>query len=371
MMRIPAALWSAALTMMSSISIAATLEASGPEEVVFEWRSQRCEQSHFPDAPARAVRTPDGRVLLVAAHHSNIPLVGQTFDDLQPQCQISSRGGRDPDPSKFNDVYWIQGLAILPKSERIFVLLSHDYNGVRHPGRCDTKPNAAARCWFNTIFAATANPDLSDLQRLDDPVAKVGEPSESYRIGAKGRTGFFTTSNIVHQGGFSYFFSYREIDGSPANCLFRARSDNLVGSWEVLGSAGFTQDRSACRPIRTGFATSPLRSVVWLSPASHWAVFFKATRRSKAEAEDSIYYALSSDLINWSEPKQLVSIPHTTSTDRCKTWFEYPSALDHYSSSPNFDTVGATFWLYMTRFNWEGCRQADNRDLVRIPITVR
>jgi len=48
----------------------------------------------------------------------------------------------------------------------------------------------------------------------------------------------------------------------------------------------------------------------------------------------------------------------------------YPSLIDPDSPSANFDTVGDTAQLFLTRFNLEHCRTSLDRDLVRIPVLV-
>jgi len=59
-----------------------------------------------------------------------------------------------------------------------------------------------------------------------------------------------------------------------------------------------------------------------------------------------------------------------TETYRCgdRNPYNCPSVIDRRSRSRNFETSGRRADLYFTRFNYAGCRQTQNRDLLRVPI---
>jgi hypothetical protein len=47
-----------------------------------------------------------------------------------------------------------------------------------------------------------------------------------------------------------------------------------------------------------------------------------------------------------------------------------PALLDPASTDRNFETVGATAMVFMTRLNLNGCRHSLDRDLVGLPATI-
>src|SRR5262245_32029812 len=71
-------------------------------ETVYSWAKQHCEDIDIPDAPARAMRLSNGKILVVAPHYNNRVLVGDSFSTLKKDCKISGSGHESGDPSKFD-----------------------------------------------------------------------------------------------------------------------------------------------------------------------------------------------------------------------------------------------------------------------------
>ena len=67
--RLAALVVSIRLLAMPATALDLTVQ-EGPTEV-FSWARDRCETWHIPDAPARAFRTPEGEIRLIAAHVRN------------------------------------------------------------------------------------------------------------------------------------------------------------------------------------------------------------------------------------------------------------------------------------------------------------
>lgn len=51
-------------------------------------------------------------------------------------------------------------------------------------------------------------------------------------------------------------------------------------------------------------------------------------------------------------------------------YFEYPSLIDHSSTSAVFDDLAGAPWLYLTRFNFGDRRRGMDRDLVRLRLEI-
>jgi hypothetical protein len=83
-----------------------------------------------------------------------------------------------------------------------------------------------------------------------------------------------------------------------------------------------------------------------------------------------VYYATSPDLRNWSPASLLAPFDPPWGTTEKKVYYDYPSIIDHESRSPVFQSAGDTFYLYLTRFNWQTKRPTMNRDLVRFKVSL-
>lgn len=106
------------------------VEIVGPEEIVFDWTTDRCNMLDVPDLPARAFRDADGKVQLIAAHLFNRRMIGNTLDSLKRDCNIIMTSDHDPDPSKFNCREWISAVYTLD-GNTIYALVHNEYHGNR------------------------------------------------------------------------------------------------------------------------------------------------------------------------------------------------------------------------------------------------
>ena len=79
----------------------------------------------------------------------------------------------------------------------------------------------------------------------------------------------------------------------------------------------------------------------------------------------------SDDLLHWSEPALLWQAPLLWRRDcGAPAAYAYPSLLDAASPSRNFETVGASFWLYLIEMPLDaGCKVGPERDLMRMPVS--
>lgn len=100
----------------------------GEEEVVFDWTTDRCAMTDIPDLPARAFRDADGQVQLIAAHHVNRRMVGESLDSLDHKCPVVLASDRDIDPGRFNFKEWI-GALYTTDGETVHALVHMEYEG--------------------------------------------------------------------------------------------------------------------------------------------------------------------------------------------------------------------------------------------------
>jgi hypothetical protein len=80
----------------------------------------------IPDLPARAFRDADGKVQLIATHHTNRRMIGDTLDSVKRDCDIIMNSHKDPDPSKFNYSEWLGAVYTLD-GNTIYALVHNEY----------------------------------------------------------------------------------------------------------------------------------------------------------------------------------------------------------------------------------------------------
>ena len=196
-----------------------------------------------------------------------------------------------------------------------------------------------------------------------------------------GPVGVFTPSNIVRneRDGFFYALVYRNIRNQTiGNCLIRTRDLGDPSSWRAWsGGSSFATSfvdpygsnpnpiARLCAPVsRADPQDLQPNSLTWNTEARQWLLV--------GQAVDGAYFSLSPDLITWTRPQRFFEA-QTTWDYSCgrPDPFAYPSLIDPTSPSRNFETSGATAYVYFTQFHYANCQQGLDRDLVRVPIAIR
>jgi hypothetical protein len=350
---------------------------------VFRWTNQRCDTLNVPDSPARALKTADGTLALMAAHYTNVMLLGRDFRSLKPDCASATRGAENNAPDQFDDRYWVQALAPLPDG-RVLGLASHEYMGKRHQGMCSvTSGPGGARCWYSAITATVAEPGKWQFKPLPLPSRVVAASREPYKGDATHRTGFFSVTNIVRDGEHAYTLVYTEgVPGQPrGQCLLRAPMTDLVNGWRAMSGTGEFdinlgirgRSEEPCRPVQAVGVDGAVRSLVRIGRDGPWVATFigRAPDATSGRAQEGVFTITSTDLVRWSRPRLLLNVQHFRQQKEPGQYFTYPSLIDHGSSSPTFDVAdGGQLYLYLTRLNLEDRRAGMNRDLVRYAVKV-
>ena len=366
-----------------------SIAPGAPVETVFRWTADRCETLHLPDSPARALRTADGGILLMAAHLVNVPLLGPDFDRLRPACAATSRGAERADPAALEDRFWIQALVpyLAGGRRQVLGLASHEFMGARHPGLCETPQDgparvpAAFRCWHSAITPVVAEAGEWRFRPLAPGAAVIASP-HPYDARGRARTGFFSVSNALIADGTATVLVYTEgVPGQPrGNCLLRARLDALPGGWRVMAGGAFVEPAAQpggppCDVVGNGvFGAAAIRSVLRVGDW-HAAVFTRAARPGDAtEGSDGVFLSLSRDLVRWLPARRLWAMTPFRIQPEAGTYYEYPSLIDHAGPGEVFDAAAppgaARIHLYLTRLNLEDRRRGLDRDLVRIPVAL-
>lgn len=374
--------WAAALALPSAWAAnakeAPTFSVSPVPEVVYSYQTQRCDWRTIPDSPARAYRREDGSLVLIASHFRNRILEGRDFDDLRPNCGVISQGAESADPSEFDDRYWIQSLIPLGNG-RIVALASEEYSGLRHDGVC-SKGSGNPACWYLSIVGLEGNDRDFSFRLLPRDQRLIAGSNRKFDASVNA-AGFLTVTNTVFEGDYAYFIAWTEDAAEPGrrgNCLFRAPRSDLVNGWQMLSKGRFVSPPDPYpgdgrRPVQTrcdrlGGAdmSGKARSLVWLETKQMWMVVWS----TRTNGTGGVYYATSPDLKTWSSSTLLAPLEPFWGTEKTGTFYDYPSVIDHASTSSVFQTASNDFYLYLTRLNWQVRRNTMDRDLVRFRVTV-
>ncbi len=371
---------------MASIMVAAIPQAgsagtrtpellvTGPVQTIYRWTTDRCDDEHLPDAPARAFRRADGRVALLATHRENWLLLGDTLENLRSECRtvlstnsLKAQGGAGE--------HWIQAV-YTTNGRQIHALVSQDFS--KETRRKGCRPNGlAGQCWFNSIASATSD-DMGETFALGPTVAALGN---EYPNGQTGRFGFFTTSNIAKgPDGKNYMIAFTDSRKARGNCLFQTEDPTNPLRWRAWGGLRFDVDltlfsaAASCVPIGVGVFQNEIRSLLW-SPA-HRLWFVVTTARLKMPGDEApvpgFYASTSPDLFTWSPLQRIMKAPTRPREEQMQYFVSYPSLIDSGSRSLIFDTIEAgSLWLFFTWHHLRNGQGTFNRDLVAVPLRLQ
>ena len=358
------------------------LTAAGPAETVFRWRTDRCAPDDIPDAPARAFRDATGTVHLFATHFVNRALVGRSLDEVRPDCAVAFMGDKVDDPEQFDDRIWLAAFHT-DDGHTIAALAHAEFHGHLRPALCPSRQYSA--CWWNAVLGLVSHDGGRRFERAPGAGAVVAALPYAYDPSAGRPTGYFGPSNILTFDGAQYAFVFAEEwrDQKRGACLLRTRTPTDPSSWRAWDGTDFAAAltgagrfagppaKHVCAPV-PGLA-STMAAIARYAPTGAVVGLFAAKRRDPATGTDAtgIWYATSRDLLRWSEPRLLLEAPLMFAFScGAKAVYAYPSLLDPASASRNFDSVSGRAYLYLTRFNMNGCTLPMDRDLVRVPVRI-
>ena len=212
----------------------------GSEEIVFDWTTDRCEDSDIPDTPARAFRDADGNVQLVATHHINRRMIGPTLDLVEHDCSILMESDTDSDPSSYNNHEWISSVYTLD-GQTIYALVHNEFQGHRYRELC---PDGDWQtCWWNAITLAKSFDKGLTYVHAPAPTHLIASVPYRYEPGI-GPSGIFHPTQVVHnpKDGYYYVVLQFEEHGLQKQGLSVMRTQNLDDpqSWRAWDGEDFT-----------------------------------------------------------------------------------------------------------------------------------
>jgi len=193
------------------------LVVMGPEEIVFDWTTDQCEDEHIPDIAPRAFRDADGMVQLNIGHYVNYRMTGPDLDTLVSDCTAPVlTSDFEPDPAQFNDSEWI-GAFYTDDGETVYAVVHNEYRGVTHqsarPGQCPSNDNLTC---LDTSFTMAISTDGGDTFRDIATPPNHLVATMPYIFDDEGvPSGIRQPSNIV-RGPDDYFYLFGNVSDYPA-----------------------------------------------------------------------------------------------------------------------------------------------------------
>src|ERR1700680_1893402 len=352
----------------------------GPEETIFKWSTDHCEQFDLPDVPAHVVRLSDGTLaMMAAAAPRNHIMFGADFSSFHRDCAESGLVSDDNFyPDTYDNQEWIH--SIYREGGTIHALVTNEYHDP-FAANCapgDTLPGNP--CWYNSITYAFSTDGGHTFTHAAAPGHVIAPPWLKWDpSGTPPPYGYFFPSNILLAGdGFFYsLFLATDRTGSSLSCLIRTQPLGDPASWRAWDGTGFNLQMTSpyvgpasamCSPVASPPNVLPQPTLTYNTYLQKYMVISGGEVAGPSDPLCGFFYTLSSDLINWA-PLRLVLEAHVPWNAQCSpnginaTFFSF---IDHDDPTINFERPGRTPHLYFTRFN----DSSFDRDLVRVPVTI-
>ncbi len=144
----------------------ATVTVTGPEETVYAWSTDRCDDFMYPDLPVRAFRTADGNVNLTLADPNNFRLIGPDFDSLVATCPAIFTSAYDPDPSQYSNFQWIAA-TYTEDGSTIYAVIHNEFHGdlaAAWDGRRDFSLTQGERDWSYLARSTSGTSEMAVVE---------------------------------------------------------------------------------------------------------------------------------------------------------------------------------------------------------------
>jgi hypothetical protein len=374
-----------------------TVRQLAPEETVFDWSSQRCDDYNIPDAPVRAFTDASGQAHLTVSWSENRQMLGPDLNQVAMDCRVTMSSDANADPASYDDREWIHS-TWTPDGNKVFALVHDEYHGWEHPGQCSSEGFSPSRlttvpspspltiyCWYNAITVASSSDGGLTYTHATPPAQLVASVPYVYVPDAP-PYGYFSPSDVVRKSdGYFYVLFQAEAYGAQqaGTCVMRTKNPLNPSSFRAWDGSGYNvqfidpytnpgpPENHVCQVTSVGQISTMHESVTYSSFFKKYLLVGAAGLYDPGSGQVvyGVYYSTSTDLVNWSARQLLMKaeLPwsYTCGDDNP---ILYPVLLNPGSTSRNFDTTSPKTYLYFTRFNYSNCIQTLDRDLIRIPI---
>ena len=372
----------AAWVIQSPRAQALDVKLAGRDSGLFDTAVNACDDSHLPDAPARAFRDGEGRMVLFAPNFRNRAFVGQNLESLHKDCNSRFKAAGKADPRLLDDRTWLHAI-YTDDGETVYALGSASFMPYRHHMPCKGATQRTD-CWINGLVTLKSTDGGRHFTyQAKPPHHAPFPPPMAYRDDRKHAPSYVTATNIVRWKDYLYTILWRRgVDfKSSRNCLARAHVDDPRG-WQLWNGKKFV-DAARLTPdngwevyqtncARVGpYGLTSIRGIVRHEPSNTFVAVYKHRRKHKdGSFEHGLYYSTSKDMITWSMPKLLLSANLKPDAGPGDSYVAYPSIIDEDSKDRIFGTVDQRASLLYVKFvpvkrngKWVMTRQ-----LIRQPI---
>ncbi len=352
----------------------------GPEEIVFDWTTQKCVNDDIPDTPARAFRDVNGNIQLISTHFTNRRFIGSSLDTVAHACPVLLSSSLDSNPSQYDDHEWLASIYTLD-GQTIYGLVHNEYQGYLY----NTCPSYAS-CWYNAITSAVSTNAGASYTQATAPNHLVASVPYQYVNNVGFPYGYFAPSNIIYKDGYYYaFMQIEQYQSQPWGvCLMRTQTLSNPSSWMFWDGSGFTNTpinpyttpvtnvaSHLCQPVSQQNLNKIIGSVTYNNYLGKY-IMVGVHQTSNAVADSGFFYSLSDDLINWGPPQLLMTailpwMPESQGAGGGQYQL-YPVLLEE-TSSRNFEVTGQMPYLYYAKKNPNSVEPSLDRDLVRRRLT--
>ena len=348
------------------------VKINGTETKIFDYQSQRCDTENIPDAPARIFKNAQGELKIFAADTGNRALRRTSEGQWVSECDITIKSKKSEKPEEYADSSWIAALWTDDGND-IAGLIHHEYQAYRHPGRCKFKQYEP--CWYNTITSAKSLDGGLSFIQSNPPIVVAAIPF-TQDVDQGRRRGFFSPSNIIFDGeNWTVFLFTTGWAGQPSgSCIFRTNNVKDPSSWLAYDGKGFNSTfpdpyRNSLTELGKRCQTVHERSFGSVVKIRNSNTYLASIIRRRDDGVHYVAVLVSRNLLNWSDPIDLLKVDVVGDTT-CRSKFAFPSIVDFTAPGRNFDTVGDSATLLITKFNLHNCKDGLDRDLVAYPLSI-
>ena len=364
------------------------------KEVVFSYARDRCDDDDKSDNPTRIVRAEDGSLVLFASQApKSFVSRGADFNSFKRDCNapVFVAANRSS-PESYENMEWLW--SVYRVGSRWHALIHNEYHDpVASSCKVPDQP-AFNPCWYNAVTYAVSTDAGRTFVKVSPPAHVVAPPPLAWVPPDVPQTtwyveGYIAPTNIVRGPGAFYYALVRMLPDplssrSPnynwnETCVIRTGNLDDPASWRAWDGSGFNIGMTS--PYVTGSAATPCKVLKTDLSAGHmvYSTYLERylhvsqyVKQIEGREVCGIYFALSADLVHWTEQRLLAE----AKTGLCEDFpltpgmlepvvVGYASIIDHAETTANFERAGRTPHLYYTRYMGGTL----GMEVVRVPLT--
>ena len=290
--------------------------------MVFDWSVSNCESNDIPDEAARAFRDSSGQDPALATHFVNYRRIADTTLDgpyTHPCTKtMSSSNSAEPVDVQHEGV---AGLAVDPRRDRRLRARPH---GV--PGRANYLSGCTTygyQCWWNSITSAVSTDSGATFTQPRSRQPRGHDAVSDDEGRAPTATSPRATSCVSGDGWFYAMFRANAKGAQQmGTCLMRTRDLSDPRVWRAWNGStfsvrfvnpylvtGLNPADHVCAPvdfIEHRDRSPRTSSTAPISRSGCWSACPSATRTTHTSRR-ALYYALSDDLLEWTDLELLMA----------------------------------------------------------------